>query len=320
MDYRALEDLIGILVKKAGYKLGDVTDEEDIEYLLDRKRFVEGEISRLKSSLSENSYIERDDKNKDEEEKAYLEETLKAREEVLSSSSEEEAILIKAEISRLKDLLELVNLKLENKSYYSENKHANDVLEKDILERELDEIKKSLDKKYKSPITLGTNILEAFKNNKSFEEIREDLELLLDLAREEYDKTNAEVTDVNIFELMEEYSNKKEEVNSNLDSSSYDSEKIRQSLFEKEKYHNSRLETFKSTLEGIEKRKEELNTLIDESKKLFDNTHEEIKCKMNKLNKLINVLYNENNLTVDASLYKSTIDQLKSEIVIDKMI
>ena len=45
MNYRALEDLIGILVKKAGYKLSDLKIEEDIDVLKDRKKYLEGEIN-----------------------------------------------------------------------------------------------------------------------------------------------------------------------------------------------------------------------------------------------------------------------------------
>ena len=69
MNYRALEDLIGILVKKAGYKLSDLKIEEDIDVLKDRKKYLEGEISTLKTKLDTYEYIDKDDRQKDEEEK-----------------------------------------------------------------------------------------------------------------------------------------------------------------------------------------------------------------------------------------------------------
>lgn len=37
MNYRALEDLIGILIKKSGYKITDLRVLEDTDYLTSRK-------------------------------------------------------------------------------------------------------------------------------------------------------------------------------------------------------------------------------------------------------------------------------------------
>lgn len=40
MNYRALEDLIGILIKKSGYKITDLRVLEDTDYLTSRKLFI----------------------------------------------------------------------------------------------------------------------------------------------------------------------------------------------------------------------------------------------------------------------------------------
>ena len=52
MNYKALEDLINILVKKSGYKLSDLKVLEDVDYLNDRKDYLEEEISKVKSRLN----------------------------------------------------------------------------------------------------------------------------------------------------------------------------------------------------------------------------------------------------------------------------
>ena len=62
MNYRALEDLIGILVKKSGYKLSDLKVEEDTDFLEDRKKYIEGEIESLKSKLNSYEYVNKDEK------------------------------------------------------------------------------------------------------------------------------------------------------------------------------------------------------------------------------------------------------------------
>ena len=72
MNYKALEDLINILVKKSGYKLSDLKVLEDIDYLNDRKDYLEEEISKVKSRLN-GEYIDKDKKSKYEEERKYLE-------------------------------------------------------------------------------------------------------------------------------------------------------------------------------------------------------------------------------------------------------
>ena len=84
MNYRALEDLIGILVKKAGYKLTDLKVEEDIDFLEERKKYLESEITSLKNRLDVDNYVDKEEKLKDEDEKTYLEETLKSLNNTLS--------------------------------------------------------------------------------------------------------------------------------------------------------------------------------------------------------------------------------------------
>ena len=334
MNYRALEDLIGILVKKAGYKLTDLKVEEDIDFLEERKKYLESEITSLKNRLDVDNYVDKEEKLKDEDEKTYLEETLKSLNNTLSELDNklndknikssikrktmgEKALLVN-EISRVTELLELANLKLQNKAYYDNSSKTKDMEQLNILESELKEVEASLEVKYKNPVILGNKLLDAFKENKSFESVSALFESLLRQARSEYERTSGEVKDTNIFELMDKYGGMKRAASTNLESNNYSSEEIRQSLFEKERYHNSRLDTFKSTLEGIDRRKEELKTLIDESKKLYDGINREINLKEDKLNSLVNILYNEVNLVEDEEEYKKQVNELRNEIVDDK--
>ena len=53
MNYRALEDLVNILVKKTGYKLSDLKLEEDIDLLEERKKDLEEELSTLKDNYKQ---------------------------------------------------------------------------------------------------------------------------------------------------------------------------------------------------------------------------------------------------------------------------
>ena len=76
MNYRALEDLIGILIKKSGYKITDLRVLEDTDYLTSRKNYLLEEIDNIKNKLDNSKYIDKDSKVKDEEEKKYLERTL----------------------------------------------------------------------------------------------------------------------------------------------------------------------------------------------------------------------------------------------------
>ncbi len=336
MNYRALEDLIGILVKKAGYKLSDLKVEEDIDFLEERKKYLESEIESLKNTLDTNPYVDKEEKVKDEDEKTYLEETLKGLKNSLADLDAKlndkntklgtkrkltgDKAILTLEIDKVNELLELVNLKIVNKAYFDSGMKTKDEVTLAVLQDELNEVNASLEVKYNNPVILGNKLLDAFKDNKSFEEVNGQFELLLNLARTEYDRTNGEVKDSNIFELMDKYTTMKRESSTNLENNEYSSEEIRQSLFQKEKYHNSRLDTFKKTLEGIEKRKEELRVLIDESKKLYDGVHKEINQKEDKLDYLVSVLYNESNLIVEEEDYKKSVNDLRSEIVDDKFL
>ena len=98
------------------------------------------------------------------------------------------------------------------------------------------------------------------------------MDVLTICAKENYNKTLEEIKGSNIFELIDLYSNKKNDITDKINNSDYVSEKGKEELFEKTKYHNKRIETFKSTISGIEKRKEELSVLIEESSNLFEKT------------------------------------------------
>lgn len=336
MNYRALEDLIGILVKKSGFKLSDLKVTEDTDFLEDRKKYLEGEISTLKNKLDTFEYIDKDEKYKDEEEKKYLEESLgnlnnslaeletKLNDKATKSNTKRrlmgEKLLLDNEISNVKEMLELANLKLTNKAYFDSSTRTKDEVNLDVLENELREVNESLEIKYNHPVVLGNKLLDAFRSNEPFNAVSDTFDILLNKARDEFDKTSKEIKDSNIFEVMDKYTSKKRDKANNLESSDYSSDSIKQDLFEKEKYHNSRLDTFKATLSGIEKRKDELKTLIDESKRLYDSVQREREQKEDMLTSLCNTLYGEANLIIEEDDYKRIVNDLRNEIVDDKFL
>ena len=336
MNYRALEDLIGILVKKSGYKITDLRVLEDTDYLASRKNFLTEEIDSIKSKLDTHDYIDKDKKIKDEEEKKYLTETLnnlknqkselelKLNDKTLKckvkAKTTGEIEVITKEINSVEELIEVVNYKLESLSYMDDSDKSKDEVYLNTLERELSLINEALDNKEKNSILIGTELLSAFKNNRTLVEVKDLLDTLTERAKSNYERTLEEIKGSNIFELIDEYNNKKNDVTSILEKNNYSSDEIKESLFEKTKYHNKRIETFKSTITGIEKRKEELNTLIDESKNLFLSTRIERLKKEEKLKCLEELLFNESNLNNLESEYASIINLLNDEINSDKFL
>lgn len=336
MNYRALEDLIGILVKKSGYKITDLRVLEDTDYLVSRKNYLTEEIDSIKSKLDTHDYIDKDKKIKDEEEKKYLTETLnnlknqkselelKLNDKTLKckvkAKTTGEIEVITKELNSVEELIEVVNYKLESLSYMDDSDKSKDEVYLNTLERELSLINEALDNKEKNSILIGTELLSAFKNNRTLVEVKDLLDTLTERAKSNYERTLEEIKGSNIFELIDAYNNKKNDVTSILEKNNYSSDEIKESLFEKTKYHNKRIETFKSTITGIEKRKEELNTLIDESKNLFLSTRIERLKKEEKLKCLEELLFNESNLNNLESEYASIINLLNDEINSDKFL
>lgn len=336
MNYRALEDLIGILVKKSGYKITDLRVLEDTDYLELRKNYLTEEIDSIKSKLDTHDYIDKDKKIKDEEEKKYLTETLnnlknqkselelKLNDKTLKCKVKAKTTgdieVITKELNSVEELIEVVNYKLDNLSYTDDSDKSKDEVYLNTLERELSLVNEALDNKEKNSILIGTELLSAFKNNRSLAEVKDLLDTLTERAKNNYERTLDEIKGSNIFELIDLYNNKKNDITNVLEKNNYSSDEIKESLFEKTKYHNKRIETFKSTITGIEKRKEELNTLIDESKNLFLSTRIERLKKEEKLKTLEELLFNESNLNNLESEYASIINLLNDEINSDKFL
>lgn len=334
MNYRALEDLIGILIKKSGYKITDLRVLEDTDYLTSRKNYLLEEIDNIKNKLDNSKYIDKDSKVKDEEEKKYLERTLsnltndknnlelKLNDKTLKchqkAKTSGELEISYEEIDKVKDAIKLISYKLDNFDYIDNDSISKDENYLSVLESELKEINASLDNKEKNPILIGTKLLDAFKNGEPLNNVKEDLDVLTISAKENYNKTLEEIKGSNIFELIDLYSNKKNDITDKINNSDYVSEKGKEELFEKTKYHNKRIETFKSTISGIEKRKEELSVLIEESNNLFEKTRIERLKKEEKLKNLEVLLFNESNLSNLDKEFSSIITSLIEEINGDK--
>lgn len=332
MNYRALEDLIGILVKKSGYKLSDLKVLEDKDYLLERKEYLTNECDKLRSKIEEDKYIDNEKKAKLEEEKKYLEDTLNSLqndstnlssklENNLDGDSETKTKakldVISAEIARVKDSVKLIDFKLDNKCYTDSYSKCKDKVLLESLESEIKRIDKSLDIKENNPVLIGNTLLDKFKSGEKLESVREELETLIATARNNYEHTLEEVKGSNIFELIDKYANKKRSLKDRLDDNDYNDEKEKENIFEKSKYHNKRIETFRNTIDGIDKRKKELEILIEESDNLYLNTRSERISKEEFLDELLLRLYHESNLSL-IDQYSESINILRQDIINDK--
>ena len=333
MNYRALEDLIGILVKKSGYKLSDLKVLEDKDYLLERKEYLTNECDKLRSKIEEDKYVDKDKKTKLEEEKKYLEDTLNSLQNDsanLSSKLEDNNLdddseirtkakldVVSAEIERVKDSVKLIDFKLDKKCYTDSYSKCKDKVLLESLESEIKRIDKSLDIKENNPVLIGNTLLDKFKSGEKLESVREELDNLIKTARNNYEHTLEEVKGSNIFELIDKYTNKKRSLKDRLDDNDYNDEKEKENIFEKSKYHNKRIETFRNTIDGIDKRKKELEILIEESENLYLNTRSERISKEEFLDELLLRLYHESNLSL-IDQYSESINILRQDIINDK--
>lgn len=243
MNYRALEDLINILIKKTGYKLNDVKIEEDVDFLLERKKQIEKELSSVKDDES------------------------------------------------------------------SRGKYLNESLSK-----ELEVIEESIKEKKSDAITLGNEILDAYNKKESLDSITDTLELLVKKARNEYEKTYEEVKQSNIFELIDEYSNRKGKYSNDLEEKEYFNKDNENLMNLRIDYHNDKIEELKRELEVIDKKKEKLMTLQNDSDTLSKKVHKELEQKNNLLSSYIEELFNETSLIEDEDNYNKLIDSIRKEI------
>lgn len=243
MNYRALEDLINILIKKTGYKLNDVKIEEDVDFLLERKKQIEKELSSVKDDES------------------------------------------------------------------SRGKYLNESLSK-----ELEVIEESIKEKKSDAITLGNEILDAYNKKESLDSITDTLELLVKKARNEYEKTYEEVKQSNIFELIDEYSNRKGKYSNDLEEKEYFNKDNENLMILRIDYHNDKIEELKRELEVIDKKKEKLMTLQNDSDTLSKKVHKELEQKNNLLSSYIEELFNETSLIEDEDNYNKLIDSIRKEI------
>ena len=77
MNYKALEDLINILVKKSGTDLGVQVVSNEVARLEEKKKKLVKEKSKLDGKLEKGDYTLQIDKDKDLNEKSYLEKMIK---------------------------------------------------------------------------------------------------------------------------------------------------------------------------------------------------------------------------------------------------
>lgn len=310
MNYRVLEDLINILVKKAGYSLDQTDTLEDCDVLTNRRRHIEERIENLNQEQSKDNYSE--DKKKDEEEKHFLESTLE-----IVKEEQEVGDLTEKEVASLLSQIEDLSIKLENKDYNDSNN--NELEEKQIvLNKELNELTKAIDSKRMMPNELGAMILEAFRENKGFDSIKDELELLVEKANNTYNKTVNEIKSSNIFELMDEYNGKKADTFKKIEANSYKGDNGKEDINKKCEYHNDRINAHNETLKAIEKREEELDQLIEDTRELYVSTLNERKEKESLLSEYYKKIYELSNISIYEEDFNNYLDYLVEEVENDK--
>ncbi len=315
MNYKALEDLINILVKKAGYNVNEGMTLEDIDVLTKRLGELSEAKEKLERKISSDNYVDKEEKAKDLEEKKYIENTI----DVLSNQPNE-GVINENEVEALKEQARLLDLKIESRSYEDKTSKSIDELHSRTLEEQIDTITGLIKEKHDAPSELGLTLLEAFKNGKPFEEVRPVFEKLISLAMDESKKTVDEIDSANIFELMEKYAKEKDTMHRKIQKDSYSDKEEKNSLDEKKKYHTKRITAYNKTLDAIEARKKELKELVEESRSLYSKTREDRINNEEILKEYTSKLYAARELTGYAEEFGKYLDYLKDEILGNKVL
>ena len=315
MNYKALEDLINILVKKAGYNVNEGMTLEDIDVLTKRLGELSEAKEKLERKISSDNYVDKEEKAKDLEEKKYIESTI----DVLSNQPDE-GVINENEVEELKEQSRLLDLKIESRTYEDKTSKSIDELHSRTLEDQIDALTGLIKEKHEAPSELGLILLEAFKNGKPFEEVRPVFEKLVSLAMEESKKTVDEIDSANIFELMEKYAKEKDTMHRKIQKDSYSDKDEKNSLDEKKKYHTKRITAYNKTLDAIEARKKELKELVEESRSLYSKTRED-RLKNEEILKEYNTkLYAAREISGYADEFSKYLDYLKDEILGNKVL
>ena len=383
MNYKALEDLINILVKKSGTDLGIQIVSNEVARLEEKKKKLTKEKNKLEEKLEKNDYILQIEKDKDLNEKNYLEKTIKQlnqeKEEYYAELEAFNRILesgetyfksVEEDINRLNCLLKKLMIKNEikpseeNSKYYEETIENIKGLEKEInrkkyleeeiirvedeintnntklievekkisessymddltfnkdklilnnCKKEIEIVEKSIEMWQNSPEVLGGKILDAFKSDKDIKEVKEEIETLIKMANCELKYTQEEINGSNIFEVIDNYEKLSTNLESKVNSYTYDNEEEKNRIHIKQTYHKEKIAKCKANLEGINSRKAEVLNLISVSKNLSEDVKQARMCSENKLTYLEERLYTINTLDVSDDELKN-IDTLIGEI------
>lgn len=383
MNYKALEDLINILVKKSGTDLGIQIVSNEVARLEEKKKKLTKEKNKLEEKLEKNDYILQIEKDKDLNEKNYLEKTIKQlnqeKEEYYAELEAFNRILesgetyfksVEEDINRLNCLLKKLMIKNEikpseeNSKYYEETIENIKGLEKEInrkkyleeeiirvedeintnntklievekkisessymddltfnkdklilnnCKKEIEIVEKSIKMWQNSPEVLGGKILDAFKSDKDIKEVKEEIETLIKMANCELKYTQEEINGSNIFEVIDNYEKLSTNLESKVNSYTYDNEEEKNRIHIKQTYHKEKIAKCKANLEGINSRKAEVLNLISVSKNLSEDVKQARMCSENKLAYLEERLYTINTLDISDDELKN-IDTLIGEI------
>ena len=179
--------------------------------------------------------------------------------------------------------------------------------------KEIEIVEKSIEMWQNSPEVLGGKILDAFKSDKDIKEVKEEIETLIKMANCELKYTQEEINGSNIFEVIDNYEKLSTNLESKVNSYTYDNEEEKNRIHIKQTYHKEKIAKCKANLEGINSRKAEVLNLISVSKNLSEDVKQARMCSENKLTYLEERLYTINTLDISDDELKN-IDTLIGEI------
>lgn len=389
MKYKALEDLINILIKKSGFDINKDIISSEISNLEQRKKNLNHKIDDFCKKMENNDYILKIEKDKDLSEKEYLEKSLESlKEEKLShekelekySSSNKNASYVsklkeeinnlakklykteikvsisdskidheqyikikkdldskKKEISRKQFLEEEINklnyeiakvernLKRLNKSL-NENLYKDDLLiisdemTLKLYGSEIEELDNSIHHWQTSPLILGSKILDAFKSKKPINSVEKEIEELIKQSNKELRITQEEIKGTNIFEVIDKYEGLFNKQVSKIQNDKYINYEEKDKIIVKQEYHCNKINKFKSSLEGIKERKNEVLNLISVSKDLSEEIKQKRIEKETTIFEIEKEFYNTGTTFFNGSLNEinKLIDEIKLDISNDE--
>lgn len=236
MDYKALEDLVNILVRKTGLELNEKQENKE-------RKELEDKVNEITSKI-------------------LLLEKTKEKEELESLTNEKEIIL------------------------------------------------SALNESIDCAVAYAKKILSAFNEKKPYSYIKNTVESLVKLAKDEYEETHKKIEDTNIFTEMDNYNKLINSASNEMITKNYKNDVSKNIAIFASAYHKSKLKSLKDRKAFIPSQIEAINKIINELQKMCEILKKSRYNYMEELNKQKSKFYS--NLL--KFFYKDNLDEIKNII------